>query len=55
MPTQAPLSVWQRLAAKLGVDVAIATGNGKRVSVNNKGPVTQHDNEPITIGPAQGK
>ena len=47
----ARLGVWQRLAAKLGVNVAIAHGHGKRVSVNNKGPVTQGDNQPITIGP----
>lgn len=44
-----PPSVWQRFAKKLGVNVAIATGNGKHVSVNNKGPVTQGDNQPIKI------
>jgi hypothetical protein len=42
-------SLWQRLAKTLGVNVAIATGNGTHVSVNNKGPVTQGDNQPIKI------
>jgi len=42
-------SLWQHLAKTLGVNVAIATGNGTHVSVNNKGPVTQGDNQPIKI------
>lgn len=40
---------WVKTRLLGNIHIAIATGNGKRVAVGNKGPVSLEDNQPITV------
>lgn len=43
-----PILEWVKTRLLGNINIAIATGNGKRVAVGNKGPVSLEDNQPIT-------